>query len=141
MLLLNGSGASALALNNNSVGIGTAIPAAKLDVRGDVKMGAAGDLFAAGGQQNLRIVKGIVRADGTIFNGTGFTITRTGTGAYTLTFTTPFAEVPAVTITPTGAPPCTSSWNAGTSTSLLVNTWSGSAATDEWWMFTAIGAR
>jgi len=142
LLLQNGLGASAIAVAaNNSVGIGTPAPGAKLDVRGDVKMGAAGNLFAAGGQENLRIVKGIVRADGTIFNGTGFTVTKTGTGSYTLNFTTPFADVPAVSITPTGPPPCTSSWNAGNSTSLLVYTWSGSAATDEWWMFIAVGAR
>ena len=126
-----------------SVGIGTPNPAAKLDVRGDIRMGSAGDVLAAGSLENLRIVRGVVRSDGTRFNGAGYTVTRTSLGNYTLTFNPPFADVPAVTITPApnAGRPCTATFDTGTSTSTLVQTWSGASPADLWFNFTAIGAR
>ncbi len=106
-------------------------------------MGAAGNLFASGGQENLRIVRGTVQNNGTIFNGAGFTVTKNGTGSYTLNFTTAFADVPAVTITPTigAAAPVTATWNNGNPGNILVETWSGATHADVWFMFTAIGGR
>ena len=146
LLLQNGSGVSGLAINNNSVGIGTPAPAAKLDVRGDVKMtgGSGGNtVYASGGMEDLRIVRGTVRSDGSIFNGAGFTVTRNGTGSFTLNFNPTFGDVPAVTVTP--APnaglPCTATWNNGNYNNILIETWSGSTHADLWFMFQAIGAR
>lgn len=43
-----------------------------------------------------RTVEGRVAADGTISEGDGFTVSKTGTGAYTVTFTTAFLAAPAV---------------------------------------------
>lgn len=52
----------------------------------------------------LRIVRGIVAADGSITEGTGFTINKTGTGAYTVTYTTAFSDVPAFTFNSSSQP-------------------------------------
>lgn len=44
----------------------------------------------------LRIVRGSVTAAGAIDAGTGFTIAKTGTGLYTITFSPAFSAVPSV---------------------------------------------
>lgn len=44
----------------------------------------------------LKIIRGIVNADGSIGAGTGFTITKGGTGAYTINYTTPFSGLPSI---------------------------------------------
>jgi hypothetical protein len=44
-----------------------------------------------------RIVRGEVTSAGAINLGAGFSVTRTGTGAYSVTFTTAFAAIPVVT--------------------------------------------
>lgn len=128
-------------LGNGNVGLGTATPAAKLDVRGDVRVGN-GDLVAAA-SENLRIVRGVVRLDGTKFNGAGYTVTRTAAGAYTLNFSPAFADVPAVTVSPAPnqARPCTATWDNGNAGSILIQTWSGATQADMWFNFVAIGAR
>jgi hypothetical protein len=81
------------------VGLGTASPQAKLDVRGSIRLGNNGEFSAASGEENLRIVRGIVASNGNIIVGSGFTASLTDTGKYTITFNTPFADPPAVTIT------------------------------------------
>ena len=43
---------------SGNVGINTDTPTAKLDVRGDVKLGSAGQFFAPSGEENLRILRG-----------------------------------------------------------------------------------
>lgn len=95
-------GESQLAVAGGKVGIGTSAPSAALEVRGDVKLGAAGDLHAAGGEESLRIVRGtIVQRSGllSLISGSGFTFARTGLGAehLTVTFTKPFSSPPTVT--------------------------------------------
>jgi len=80
-----------------SVGIGTSTPASKLDVRGDIKLGVNGELFAAGGDEKLRIVSGVVSSGGVVFAGSGFTVEHVGQGVYTINFTTAFTALPAVT--------------------------------------------
>ena len=49
--------------------------------------------------ENLKIIRGIVAANGTITAGVGFTVTKTGTGAYLLDFTPDFTGIPNVAIT------------------------------------------
>ena len=44
-------------------------------------------------------ITGIVLHDGTIGGGTGFTVVHTGTGLYTITYTTPFSSTPVVSLT------------------------------------------
>jgi hypothetical protein len=76
-----------------NVGIGTSTPAAKLEVRGDVRLGSLGEYFAPSSSENLRIVRGKVSSTGVTLLGSGFTSTRTGTGAYTITFNPGFPAV------------------------------------------------
>lgn len=45
-------------------------------------------------------IRGVVAADGTITRGTGFSVVKSGTGSYAVTFTTAFAATPVVTLTP-----------------------------------------
>jgi hypothetical protein len=93
-------GAVRLAIQNTgNVGVGTPLPAAKLDVRGDIKLGANGQHFATGSEENLRIVRGIVDIEAGEPYGCCFSVERPLTGAYDITFTTPFSGVPAVTAT------------------------------------------
>lgn len=82
---------------NGSVGIGTASPTAKLEVHGDIRLGSAGQLFAASGDANLRIVRGTVSANAQILAGDGFTVTHLGPGTYRLNFLTPFSGIPTLT--------------------------------------------
>ncbi len=129
-------------LAGQKVGIGTTNPAAKLDVRGDIKMGTNSEYFATGGSENLRIVRGIVNSSGGIYNGSGFTVAHTGTGTYTLTFNVAFTDVPALTLTAyTTTSPAVANCTTGTASSYSITTWVGSVKTDSWWNFTAIGGR
>jgi hypothetical protein len=82
-----------------NVGIGTSTPAAKLDVQGSIKVGPSGEYFVPGADANLRIVRGEVSNGGVKVFGSGFTSTRTGTGVYDITFTTPFFDQPSITAT------------------------------------------
>ncbi len=80
------------------VGIGTTNPAASLQVNGDVRLGSSGQFLAPGGVENLRFLRGVVSGAGAILAGQGYTVTRTGVGAYTVTFTSGFADFPTVTV-------------------------------------------
>jgi len=100
LLLQNGSFASGLAVNNNQVGIGTPAPQAKLDVRGDIRLGPSGQFSATSGEENLRIVRGRVGYDGSRLEGCCFSVNLTATGNYVITFATPFLGLPVVTATP-----------------------------------------
>ena len=106
-------GAAVMTLSGSNVGIGTAAPTVPLDVTGAVKASttiAAGTTITAGGksvptsdENNLKIVRGTVKADGTKWFGDGFTVVKVaGTGLYQITFTTPFSSSPSVTTSITG---------------------------------------
>jgi hypothetical protein len=86
-------------LANGNVGIGTNSPNRKLVVNGDIGVSSA-NLLVPGGVENLKILRGRIAGNGTITTGTGFTVSRTGAGAYTVTFTTAFSGDPTVTATP-----------------------------------------
>lgn len=94
-----GSDVLCVDLAARKVGIGTSSPQAQLDVRGDVRLGGGGELFAVGGVQNLRTIAGSVSSVGNAFSGTGFSAAHLGTGAYRLTFTHAFASAPVVVVT------------------------------------------
>ena len=86
---------------SGNVGIGTDSPVARLDVRGDIRLGPSGQYQATGGEENLRIVRGTVSDNATILAGTGFSVEKGGVGRYAIVFNTPFAGTPSVTITST----------------------------------------
>jgi hypothetical protein len=113
LLLQNGALSSALAINGNNVGIGTAAPAAKLDVRGDIRLGPTGQLRATSGEENLRIIRGVVAANGSIITGSGFTVRHDSAGNYLITFNTPFAGPPSVTGTVEWDPGASPTGNVG----------------------------
>jgi len=80
------------------VGINTTVPQESLDVRGNIKLGASGQLFASGGEENLRIVRGSLDQNGNILAGSGFQVTHDEFG-YTITFDQPFAGMFTMTVT------------------------------------------
>jgi hypothetical protein len=84
---------------DGAVGIGALTPTAKLDVRGDIRLGPSGQYRAAAGEENLRIIRGVINSDGGIIVGSGFTVSHLEPGHYTITFNTPFAGLPSVTAT------------------------------------------
>jgi hypothetical protein len=84
------------AFGGGNVGIGTSSPGASLDVRGDIKLGAAGQYFASSGEENLRTIRGTVNGNGTVAFGSGWTVARTAAGSYTIFFNTPFSDRPSV---------------------------------------------
>jgi hypothetical protein len=85
-----------------NVGIGTTTPLERLDVRGHVRLHTDGTLFAPGGVENLRIVRGTVQANGTIAVGIGFSVSSVspiGPGLYDITFDQPFSARPSASVT------------------------------------------
>jgi len=88
--------------DGGNVGIGTTSPNAKLQVNGDVRLGSSGQLFAAGGQENLRIIRGFIDLNGNVGSGTGFTVTQIAQGAYQIVYSMPFNsnDIPVVMVTP-----------------------------------------
>ena len=89
--------------DNGFVGIGTTSPGQALDVRGSIALGTTGELRATSGEENLRMLRGTLNANGTIFVGSGFTASRTGTGTYVVNFNTAFSTLPTITFTPQAA--------------------------------------
>jgi hypothetical protein len=84
------------ATSTGNVGIGTTTPQAKLDIMGDVKLGSNGQLFATGGEENLRIIRGSSGPSGNIYAGASFTVTHFSEGKYRVIFNTPFTARPVV---------------------------------------------
>ena len=76
----------------------TADTAGNVQVSGEVKLGASGEFRAASGEESLRIVRGMVDADGTILRGSGFTVIRTTIGDYQIVFSNPFSGPPVLTV-------------------------------------------
>jgi hypothetical protein len=85
---------------DGAVGIGASTPTAKLDVRGDIALGPSGQFRATSSEENLRIIRGTINTDGTIIDGSGFTVTNLDSGFCRIDFNVPFAARPTVTATP-----------------------------------------
>lgn len=93
-----------IAKSTGTVGIGTAAPAAKLDVRGDIRLGASGEYFAVRSPASDRSIRGSINFNGTIDasrSSPGFTITKGSTGVYSINFSVPFASAPTVVVSGT----------------------------------------
>ena len=76
--LYTAAGAVLSAKSDGKVGIGTTAPGAKLDVRGDVKLGASGEYFAVKSPANDRCIRGDINFIGIIDparSSPGFTVT------------------------------------------------------------------
>ena len=59
-----------------------------------------GQYFAPAGEENLRIIRGVVGPTGAIIAGSGFTVSHDASGEYTITFNTAFSlTAPTVTAT------------------------------------------
>jgi alpha-tubulin suppressor-like RCC1 family protein len=84
---------------SGAVGIGTTTPGARLDVRGDIKLGPSGQYYAPGSGENLRIVRGVLNASGGVIIGSGFTVSHPSTGIYAITFSPAFFSASTVTAT------------------------------------------
>jgi hypothetical protein len=97
------SGPTLIATAGGNVGIGTATPAAKLEVRGDIRLGPSGQFRATSGEENLRIVRGVVTmtqccVPPIISAGSGFTVSRFGNGFFSIRFATEFSGTPTMTV-------------------------------------------
>ncbi|HZW11419.1 MAG TPA: hypothetical protein VFF69_16060 [Phycisphaerales bacterium] len=82
------------------VGIGTTSPLAKLDVRGDIRLGPSGEFQTATAGKNLRIIRGVVDprdcGDAAFSLGSGYTVQELSCGELRITFDTPFAGTAVV---------------------------------------------
>ena len=84
---------------NGRVGVGTTSPSDPLEVRGNVRLGGSGNLYAPGGVNNLRIVVGRVLQNGDVAYGSGYDPDRTDEGRYRVDFDSAFASPPVVVVT------------------------------------------
>lgn len=122
---------------------GSGLGSLRMDVRGDIRLGNSAQFYAPGAEERLRIIRGRISAAGTITTGTGFTVTKTGTGAYTVTFSTAFSAEPTVTATPqVGLARIATCTNVGASSAQFRTFDSaGGAAVDQDFHFIIIGPR
>lgn len=126
-----------------NVGIGTAAPAAKLDVRGDIRMGASGEFYAVKSPTSDRILRGQINANGTIDasrSSGGFTVTHSATGTYVINFTTAFTSPPVVTTSSMSqCCYCYLSQTQTTFATIFKQNYTTGASTDSPFQFVAIG--
>jgi hypothetical protein len=105
VIVYTAAGGTITAKASGRVGVGTQSPTEKLEVRGNIKMGTAGDYYASSGHENFRIVRGTVASNAVITEGSGFTVTWNSAGTYLITFSPAFPtnERPSVTVAATGS--------------------------------------
>lgn len=129
-----------------NIGIGTSTPASRLEVRGDIRLGSLGEYFTPSSGENLRIIRGKVSAAGSISFGTGFTVSRTSTGVYSISYSTPYpsGQWPVVTASAesNGSVARFAMINTPTHISVLIRIVNGSGtAADADFYFIAVGTR
>lgn len=97
--IVNGRAGGDIVLSplSGNVGIGTATPAARLDVRGEVRYGSAGQYRPIAGEEPLRTIRGKADSSGGLIVGLGWSAVRESTGTFKVTFATPFTGAPVVT--------------------------------------------
>ena len=81
------------------IGVNTNTPAELLDVRGNIKLNSDGGLYAPGGVENLRMVRGNVDPNGNTTAGMGFTVQQIAGGLYDVIFDQPFSSMPSASVT------------------------------------------
>jgi hypothetical protein len=109
---------------------------------GTVRMGPNTQLYVPGTTENVRIIRGRIAGNGSITTGVGFTVSKTGTGAYTVTFSTAFSGEPSVTATPqVGIARIATCTNVGASSSQFRTFDHLNNAIDQDFHFIAIGPR
>ena len=112
-----------------------------------VQFGPSANVHAAGGEESLRITRGLCNctiATPNISVGSGVTVIRTAVGKFSFTFTTQFAGLPTVTLTiflPPGGPQYTTVLTSFSATGLTAETYLGATPTDAPFTFIAIGPR
>lgn len=82
-----------------NLGLGTAAPAERLDVRGNIRLGSNGDYFGVGCPDNVRVLAGRVSQGGARLSGSGFSVAPIGTGRYQVSYDSAFSAVPTVVAT------------------------------------------
>ncbi len=126
---------------SGNVGIGTATPAARLEVRGDIRLGATGQYFANSTEENLRTLRGTINNLGSKSAGTGWTVFRSSTGTYQITFDTHFTSTPTV-VASTEGPGGRATVIAPTTIAVQINAYNSSGAlTNDGVYFIATGPR
>lgn len=101
-------------------------------------------VLAAGGDENLRILRGVVAATGAIVSGSGFTIENPFPGQYRIVYTIPFLDRPSVTITPDDADAVSivfQTFQASNSSTRVLVLRNGAQGVNRPFQFTAIGRR
>jgi hypothetical protein len=75
-----------------------------VQLENNAKFTVMGKTVPTSDENNLKIIRGTVNKDGTVWLGSGFTVTKVAgqTGLYQITFTTPFSSSPSVTTSITG---------------------------------------
>jgi Regulator of chromosome condensation (RCC1) repeat len=129
-------------INYGEIGIGTTSPGARLDVRGDIKLGSSGQYYAAATSESssLRVVRGQVNNLGTILTGTGFTVNHTATGGYTITFSPAFGGTPVVVATVQHGIAQMATVSSPSASVVYIDTWNADGtASDQYFQFIAIG--
>lgn len=141
--LNNNTGDVLTVTSAGNLGLGTLVPLDRLDVRGNIRFGASGDLFAAGSPTiPLTVLAGrIIGGSGSVVFGYGFSCNRIQTGYYRLTFPAPFARAPIVTATSIGSPRTMVISGLSTATVDIVAYNQAGAVTDTDFCFTVIGER
>jgi hypothetical protein len=109
---------------------------------GQVRFGSSAQYNVPATEETLRIIRGVVAANGAILYGTGFSVTHPTNGQYTVTFTTAFTDFPSVTATAQSGLMITATVTSVSASSVPVRTFnSAGTAVDNQFHFIAIGPR
>lgn len=99
------------------------------------------DQPSRGADLGTRTIRGIVQPDGTVYNGSGFSVTKNGTGNYQVTFDPPFSDIPAFSLTTGGVASSQYTNPLVVSSSSLTFTYRNAQgnAVDSWFFLIAMG--